>query len=56
MNKSISNFMGMALTAIVIAFCLFGVGYTMVKNETNDYKSDVEGVTHPTATATTSSN
>lgn len=44
MNKSVSTFMTIALTIVTIGVFLFGVAYTLVGNETNEYKTDIEGV------------
>ncbi|EAR66185.1 hypothetical protein B14911_10637 [Bacillus sp. NRRL B-14911] len=51
MNASISQFMKMALTVIVISALLFFVGYKMVDSEitgAGGYKSTIEGVEMPT--------
>ncbi|MFP7442551.1 MULTISPECIES: hypothetical protein [Bacillus] len=54
MNASISQFMKIALTVIVISALLFFVGYQMVDTEitgTGGYKSTVEGVEMPATSA-----
>lgn len=44
MNKSLSTFLGLALTAITISALLFFIGYNMLGNETNEYQTDIEGM------------
>lgn len=39
MNESLSQFMRIALTAIVIVALLFSVGYQMVDEKTDEYKT-----------------
>ncbi|EAR66183.1 hypothetical protein B14911_10627 [Bacillus sp. NRRL B-14911] len=54
MNASISQFMKMALTVIVISALLFFVGYKLVNDEitgTGGYQKTVEGVEMPTTAA-----
>ncbi|MFP7442552.1 MULTISPECIES: hypothetical protein [Bacillus] len=54
MNASISQFMKIALTVIVISALLFFVGYKMVDDEitgTGGYQKTIEGVEMPTTDA-----
>jgi len=56
MNGTLSSFMKLALTAIVIAALLFIIAYKMVDTEvtgTGGYKGTIEGITIPTTAATT---
>jgi len=56
MNGTLSTFMKLALTAIVIAALLFIVAYKMIDTEVTGaggYKGTIEGVTIPTVAVPT---
>lgn len=57
MEQSISKFMGIAITAIVIIALIFSVGADMVETEVGTYKTSIESTsTPPTQTAGSISN
>jgi len=43
MSKTVAKFMSIAVTAVVIAGLVFGVGVDMIDSETNDYQERIEG-------------
>jgi hypothetical protein len=55
MNKTISTFMGIGLTVVVIAGLLFFACYDMIEKKTNtgsgSYRSSIEAVNPPSKTA-----
>ena len=51
MDMTLSKFMGIAITALVIAGLIFGVAVTSIKTEitgANGYKSNIESPAVPT--------
>lgn len=51
MNTTLSKFMSIAITALVIATLIFIVMTNTVKTETNGYNANVSGQQAPTTTS-----
>ncbi|WP_209124348.1 hypothetical protein [Alkalihalobacillus sp. BA299] len=55
MNTSLSTFLKIGVTVVVIAALLFSVGYGMIETETNTYKDDkISSTNHPLDTSSSS--
>jgi high-affinity Fe2+/Pb2+ permease len=55
MNTSLSTFLKIGVTVVVIAALLFSVGYGMIETETNTYKNDkISSTNHPLSTTSSS--
>jgi len=55
MNTSLSTFLKIGVTVIVIAALLFSVGYSMIERETTTYESDIiSNNNHPLSTSSPS--
>jgi len=44
MNKSLSTFLGIAITVLSISAFLFFIGYNMINSETTEYNTEISGV------------
>ncbi|MGN7300456.1 hypothetical protein [Ferdinandcohnia sp. SAFN-114] len=44
MNKSLSTFLGIAVTVLSISAFLFFIGYNMIGEETSQYDTQISGV------------
>lgn len=44
MNTSLSTFMKVALTAVVVTVLLFGVLYTALQDKTNEYEDHIRNL------------
>jgi high-affinity Fe2+/Pb2+ permease len=56
MNTSLSTFLKIGVTVVVIAALLFSVGYKMIETETTTYQTDkISSTNHPLSTTSSSS-
>jgi len=44
MNKSLSTFLGIAITVLSISAFLFFIGYGMINSETTEYKTEISAI------------
>lgn len=47
MNTSLSTFMKIALTAVVIVALLFGVAYAVIESKTAEYENEINNLRMP---------
>lgn len=55
MKNSLSTFLGLAATALIISILVFGVGFQMLDKEAGEYETQIDNVTNdvPTTSSVT---